>query len=64
MDDGYGCLVALSTIVAVLFVLKLFGAIAWSWWWIITAPLWVPIVLILLGISVVLIIVAFASMFD
>jgi hypothetical protein len=56
--------ISLLTVVVVLFVLKLVGAIAWSWWWIITAPLWVPIILILFGISVLLIIVSFAALFD
>lgn len=26
--------------------LKLIGVIAWSWWWI-TAPIWIPIVILL-----------------
>ncbi len=38
----------------VFLVLKLTGVIAWSWWWI-TAPLWIPflilfVALILIGI--------------
>ena len=28
-------------------VLKLTGAISWSWWWVL-APLWLPVVLLLL----------------
>ena len=27
-------------------ILKLTGVIAWSWWWI-TAPLWIPMALVL-----------------
>ena len=30
-----------------LIVLKLTSAIAWSWWWVL-APLWLPVVLLLL----------------
>lgn len=30
--------------------LKLLGFIAWSWWWV-TAPLWIPAVIILLIIG-------------
>ena len=33
----------------VFLVLKLQGTIAWSWWWV-TAPLWAPSVLVILGI--------------
>jgi len=30
----------------VFLVLKLTGVIHWSWWWV-TAPLWIPLILIL-----------------
>ena len=34
----------ISTVLTVLFVLlKVFGKIAWSWWWVF-APLWLPTV--------------------
>ena len=33
----------------VFLVLKLQDTIAWSWWWV-TAPLWAPSVLVILGI--------------
>ena len=37
----------LCVLLFVLFLaLKLCGVIAWSWWWV-TAPLWVPIALLL-----------------
>lgn len=29
-------------------ILKLTGAIAWSWWWVL-APFWAPLALVLLG---------------
>ena len=35
----------------VFLVLKLVGVITWSWWWI-TAPLWIPIVLLILFILI------------
>ena len=40
----------------VFLVLKLTGYIDWSWWWV-TAPLWIP-VLIVLGILLVVFIIA------
>lgn len=41
----------LGTLLFLVFlVLKLTGVIAWSWWWI-TAPLWIPFVLVLLAFS-------------
>jgi hypothetical protein len=33
--------------------LKLTGYIDWSWWWI-TAPLWIPVLLVLLIFSIIL----------
>lgn len=41
----------------VFLVLKLTGVITWSWWWV-TAPLWVPMALIV-AIGVVVFAVAF-----
>jgi len=38
---GFGTLLFL-----VFLVLKLTGVIAWSWWWV-TAPLWVPVLLVI-----------------
>jgi hypothetical protein len=31
----------------VFLTLKLTGVIAWSWWWV-TAPLWIPLLLVIL----------------
>lgn len=40
--------ITLCMILFILFlVLKLTGTIAWSWWWV-TAPLWIPVALIVL----------------
>ena len=40
--------ISLSTILFVVFlVLKLTEVIDWSWWWV-TAPLWIPLALILI----------------
>ena len=36
-------------------VLKLVGVIDWSWWWI-TAPLWIPLVVVLI-LSIIFLIV-------
>jgi len=45
----------LGTILFLIFlVLKLTDVIDWSWWWV-TAPLWIPIVFIILCLLVVLI---------
>ena len=35
----------------VFLVLKLTKVIDWSWWWI-TAPLWIPVILIALGVLI------------
>jgi hypothetical protein len=46
----------LGTILFLIFlVLKLTNNISWSWWWV-TAPLWIPIALIILigGIAVLI----------
>ena len=38
--------VGICTVLFLIFlVLKLCGVIAWSWWWV-TAPLWIPFVLV------------------
>ena len=34
-------------------VLKLTGVIGWSWWWV-TAPLWIPLALILAIVVIVI----------
>lgn len=35
----------------VFLVLKLTGVIAWSWWWV-TAPLWIPVLLLLAFLAI------------
>jgi hypothetical protein len=35
-------------------VLKLVGVINWSWWWV-TAPLWIPLALVILSIPFMII---------
>jgi hypothetical protein len=50
----------LGTILFLIFmVLKLTNYIDWSWWWV-TAPLWIPIVIIL-GVLTVIVIVFLAD---
>ena len=45
-----------SSILTILFVvflvLKLTGSIDWSWWWV-TSPLWLPLVLTFLILSII-----------
>ena len=39
--------VGLGTILFIVFlVLKLVGVIAWSWWWV-TAPIWIPFLVVI-----------------
>lgn len=45
-----------GTLFVVFLVLKLTGNIDWSWWWV-TAPLWIPLAL-LLGFGVIVLAVA------
>lgn len=35
-----------SRLFIVFLILKLCGVVAWSWWWV-TAPLWIPLVIII-----------------
>lgn len=43
----------LFTILFLIFMtLKLCGVIAWSWWWI-TAPIWAPILFVLLVLALI-----------
>lgn len=39
-------------LLAAFIVLKLTGVIDWSWWWVLS-PLWIPIVLMLVGMLIV-----------
>ena len=54
--ENTGCCVYI-TVFIVLFILKLVGAITWSWWWIITAPLWIPVAMLLFAALVILFLV-------
>lgn len=38
----------------VFLVLKLFGVITWSWWWV-TSPLWIPALFVLPDLVVLLV---------
>lgn len=42
----------ISTIQAILVVLKLVGAITWSWWWVLS-PLWIPLVVLVIFLFVI-----------
>lgn len=42
-------------------VLKLCGVIDWSWWWV-TAPIWIPIVLVLVVIAIIFIVRVFRNL--
>lgn len=37
----------METLFIVFLILKLTGVITWSWWWI-TAPLWIPIIIVMI----------------
>jgi hypothetical protein len=41
-------------------ILKLTNVITWSWWWV-TAPLWIPMVLWLIGVITILFIFLIAA---
>lgn len=52
--------IGLGTVLFLIFlVLKLTGNINWSWWWI-TAPLWIPVVLV----GVVLLLISLFAIID
>jgi len=42
-----------SILFLVFLVLKLTGLITWSWWWV-TAPLWLPVTIIVIVLGVLL----------
>ena len=46
----------------VFLVLKLCGQIGWSWWWV-SAPLWGPVVLCVIGVILILVASGIAAMF-
>lgn len=41
-----------STIQTIFIVLKLVGAITWSWWWVLS-PLWIPLVVLVIFLFVI-----------
>jgi len=47
----------------VFLILKLCKVITWSWWWV-TAPLWIPIGIVLVIILVALTIYGFGQLFE
>lgn len=54
--------IELSGAVFIVFlVLKLCNVIDWSWWWV-TAPLWIPLVLILVVLVIVMGVVGVAGL--
>jgi len=58
MNNNVSCNVGpFFAVFLVFLVLKLTNAIAWSWWWV-TAPLWIPFGLALVGV-IILSIIAF-----
>jgi hypothetical protein len=48
-NSGSGGIGLGGLLFVVFLVLKLCGVIAWSWWWV-TAPLWIPLGLAVLGL--------------
>ena len=47
----------------VFLVLKLTKVITWSWWWV-TAPLWIPVALLLAIVIIVLIVAGVAKLIN
>ena len=57
-----GISLSFGTILFIVFlILKLTNVINWSWWWV-TAPLWIPLLIALVGILILLIWYAIASL--
>lgn len=55
LDKIIVSLIEFPIFLAIVFIiLKLCNVITWSWWWV-TAPLWIPIIIILLGFVFLLI---------
>ena len=46
---------SMTVLFFIFLVLKLTDVIAWSWWWV-AAPLWGPVVLVILFLLVILIV--------
>ena len=52
--------IGLGTVVFIVFlVLKLTNVIDWSWWWV-TAPLWIPILLVV-GVFLLILFIDFVA---
>lgn len=49
------------TILTIVFVLlKVYGKIDWSWWWVF-APLWLPLIIVLLIFALALVVAVWAD---
>lgn len=60
MDNGKNITIEFGSINTILFtvflILKLCHVIDWSWWWV-TAPVWIPVcLLVLIGVIVLMVI--------
>jgi len=53
MNGGNGGIGLGGMVFVVFLVLKLCKVIAWSWWWV-TAPLWIPVLIVLGVMAIVL----------
>ena len=60
-----GCSVSLPMITLILVILKLTGAIDWSWVWV-TSPIWIPIALVffILAVALGVVLILFAMGVD
>jgi sterol desaturase/sphingolipid hydroxylase (fatty acid hydroxylase superfamily) len=55
LDKIIVSLIEFPIFLAIVFIiLKLCNVVAWSWWWILS-PIWIPIIIILLGFIFLLI---------
>lgn len=66
MNESNSSVVGISftgVLFLVFLVLKLTGAIAWSWWWV-TAPLWGPLTLLIIGVIVAFIVLLIKTKLD
>jgi hypothetical protein len=52
-NSGAGGGIGFSGILFIVFlVLKLCNVINWSWWWV-TAPLWIPVIIVIICIIII-----------
>lgn len=51
-----------TTLFVIFLVLKLTGAIAWSWWWV-TSPLWLPFVIVFIAPVIFMVVIAAIASF-